>query len=435
MDAFPGHRYIGVTNTIDTVRVSPVALTGIVVNRWMKRSPIRTFPVTLVMGAQLLAMVVIPAVTKGTEPLGLILAICAVAIASAFYIEILCAPLVVEPKAPRPIAIRAAWVVLIVGLVSSVGAALGGRGSYAVQLGLAKESVLVPLFTPFNIWSLFGAALFVWLFRQGRIPRRTAYVAVSLALIVQVYVGLERAILGQAAAFGATLLVLAILSGLIRLRFLLVLVMLIPLVWPTVYEYRDSVRRQIGGSLSAVSADDPTERLQLDEQMSLLEELAPHRQDLEGPSALTIIRTGLLPRLIDPNRPPLDTASQLSVATGSAESNSRSATFLGNVFLFTGMWGVMFTGAGLAVMMGMALRRSYSPWALMFVGLVYLTGISFNAAYPKGVVALLQAIESMLVAYLLTRYLSRNVERATPATREAPPDKGLANPSTRLPAE
>lgn len=55
---------------------------------WVQR-----FPVTFLLGVQLLAMVVIPTLSNNTEPVGTIVGISALAIAGALYFELLMLPL------------------------------------------------------------------------------------------------------------------------------------------------------------------------------------------------------------------------------------------------------------------------------------------------------------------------------------------------------
>jgi hypothetical protein len=130
--------------------------------------------------------------------------------------------------------------------------------------------------------------------------------------------------------------------------------------------------------------------------------LTPPPPGLRPPSLITLVRTGLLPSVIDTDRPPLDTGSRFSVALGGAARNATSATMMGNLFIFTSWVGLAVGGGAFALMLVTALRRT-SPWALMFAGLVYLKGISFAASYPDLIPGVLQGVESMAVAYVLVR--------------------------------
>lgn len=389
--------------------------------RWFRNPPLQTFPVTIVLGTQLIATIVAPATARDVQPYGLILTICALAVGAAAVVEIFTAPLKQQTGEPRPVSVKAAWIVLGIGIASSVGAAQLGRGTYEVQIGAAQESRYTAILTPFNVWTLFGTALFIWLFRQRAVSARTAKGAVALAVVSEVWIGLERAILGNAVAFAATILVMALLCGLVRLRVFIVGLAFIPIVWPIVYHYRDSVRQEIGGPHAIVSADDPSQRLELDKEMAYIGEIP--RGSLTPVTPLTIVRTGLLPRAIDPHRPVIDTAQQISVDTGSQPTNSRSATFFGNVYLFLGLPGVALAGAATALAMGAAMRRTaYSPWAIAFVGVIYQAGISFDATYPKALAACLQSLESMAFAWFAVRYLTR---------RFGVPEEAQLGPATR----
>lgn len=377
---------------------------------WVER-----FPITMLLGAQLVAMIAIPAVVNRTEPVGTILGICAAAIGVALYFEMMMLPILPVDKPVQPITTRAANVVLGVGAVAVVGSTLAGT-SYAVQLGLAEVLAINAIFTPFTIWLLFGLVLHLWLFREGLATRRrTIIIAVGVAAL-QMWSGLERAILGQSAAFVVTVLVLAVLVRLIRLRVIVVVLLLIPLLWPPIYDLRETIRSNITGQMSAPRENAALDRLQLDKQMAAVDRLVPAPKGLEPPSLLTLVRTGLLPSFIDSDRPPIDTGSRLSMALGGSPTNSQSATMFGNVYIFGGWAGVVVMSAVLALAMGAMMRRR-SSWALCFAAVIYLYGVSFNANYPNVVPQMLQASVSMLLTYALVRALSREPKSKRVAPR------------------
>lgn len=368
---------------------------------------LQRFPVSILLTLQLAVTVIVPALLKGTEPLGTILAICTTAIVVSLCFEALASPIVQFKNQVRTIRLKPARWVWGIGIAAIAVSTLGGQGSYAVQLGLASQSPLVSLFTPFVPWALFGAVLHMWFYVQGVITRRQAMWAVGTVIAAHAAAGLYRAILGQAAAAIVTLLVVAVLMGLVRLRALAGIIAALVIVWPTVYDFRDSARKDVTGSSSVVSAEDPMGRLQLDEQMSLVGRFKPGGGQIDVPTATTVIRTGLLPSVIDSPRPPLDTGSQMSVALGGSYLNSRSATFFGNVYIFEGMTGIGVVAAALALAMGVAMRRSRSPWWFMVAALIYQAGMSFNATYPNGIVSFLQGLQALVFAYAFVHLWSR----------------------------
>lgn len=372
------------------------------------------FPVTILLGFQVTAMIVVPAALKGTQPLGLITAICAVAVAVSFYVELMMQPLRAPRGSARPVAVRAAAVVLAGGATAVIASALGGRGSYAVQLGLAQESAVVAIAAPFTLWVMFGTALILWLHRRGDVSRRSALWTVTLVSGLYLWEGLTRAIIGQSAALVLTVLVLAVFAKVIRLRTIAITLLLIPLVWPPIYDLRDEIRRSTVIGPAKVSADAPLERLQLDAQMAHVGRLVPAPSGLEPLDFPTLLRIGILPGFLDSDRPRLDTGSRISVALGGTATNSQSATMLGNIFIFEGWAGVVVFAAVLSLAMGALLRRD-NPWALASVGLVYSYAMSFNATYPDVIPKLLQAGFAMLAAYVLTRTLSRTCPSPTSA--------------------
>ncbi|MBC7596540.1 MAG: hypothetical protein H7288_21880 [Kineosporiaceae bacterium] len=374
--------------------------------RSRKKLRLERFPVSAILAAQLTLTIVLPAYLKGTQPFSLMLAICVVAVAGAFYVECVTLGWNARPRRPVQTSVGAANVVLLTGAAASLGAALGGQGSYAVQIGRAQVSPIVALLAPFTAWLLFGAALYMWLYREGVVSRRRALATLAAASAIQLIIGIERAILGQAVALVASLMVMAIFARLIRFRTLVILLLLLPILWPPIYQYRNTLREELAGSSVYVGLDGPMDRLQMDEQMAVVERLVPKPDYLVAPSLTTLIRTGLIPSAIDPNRPAIDTGAKMNQALGGTALSSTSATMMGNVYIFSGLLAVGAVSAALALGMRIALRRS-SPWALSATGLIYLNGMSSNAAYPDIVPRLLQGGASLLIAFVLVRAVDR----------------------------
>lgn len=199
-------------------------------------------------------------------------------------------------------------------------------------------------------------------------------------------------------------LVLAIWSRLLRPRTVLFLVLLVPLVWPTIYDLRNERRGEafVGSGFQDRAGD----RLQLDEQMATAGYLSERRAVFEPPSLGTLLRIGLVPRALDPGRPPLDTGARLNVALGGQPTSSHSALMLGNAFVFGSWWLVALLSGLLAIAMGVALRAA-GPWALASASMLFLYGVSLSATYPDMIPRLLQGAQSMVAAYILVRLLDR----------------------------
>lgn len=372
------------------------------------RMSIERFPVTILASVQFLAMIVIPAALKGTEPFGLIAGICATMVGVAFYVELMMQPLAMPRSNPKAVAPKASVTVWVIGMAATVITTLGGRGSYAVQIGLVEQSPLTSAMAPFTNWLIFGVALLLWGFRRGDVTRSAASWAVLITCLISLWEGLTRAILGQSIAFIVTVLILAVLARLVRVRVIFVALLLIPLLWPPIYELRDSLRRATAGAMTMVSANDPLGRLQSDEQMAYVERLTPLPLGLEPPSMVDLLRIGLIPGFLDsPDRPALDTGSRISVALGGQATNSQSATMLGNIYIFEGWVGVAVFGGLLALVLGMAIRRD-NPWSFALVGVVYWSALSFNATYPDVIPRIAQMLLSMAAAYVVVRLVTKS---------------------------
>jgi len=396
------------------------------VSPWLGGRPLRTFGVTAILSTQLLVMVAGPAIVNGTQPLVLILSLCVVSVLVTLYVEFVAAFLRPIRWDGTSMSARFALFVLAAGLTASVLATAGGRGTYAVQVGLAREQWYVAFLTPFSAWPIVGVGFVMWLYRQGAVTRKIYLISIAVTLSSQLYIGFERAIFGQAAAFLATILVMAVMIGIVRLRFLVIAAIAVVLVWPTLYDLRDQTRAAVLGTSAGVSAGDPYGRLQLDKQMSLLSVIG--HGDVQGPSVGLLLRTAFVPGALDPNRASLATGQLLSVATGGSDRSATSATFLGNANLFLGVGGVALVSGIIAALARFVIRRlDSSAWAIGWFGLIYYFTLSFNATYPNGLVGLGQSLISVGAAWVLFRLTYGSTARvwSAPVSTGGTPSAGL----------
>ena len=401
---------------------------------------IRRYPVTVLLGGQYGAFVLVPAIVHQTPPLKLIIGICIVATTVAFLIELSAErrrPMHTAEPTCRPVGLAATWVVLGVGVLADFGSYLGGSGSYAVQVGTTQMTTVTTFLTPFRYWELFGCVLVMWGCRQRMVSRRAALIVLAIVCLERLYVGVSTAILSNGITFIACLVVLALIMGLVRLRWLILALVFIPVVWPALYQQRNEKRQLIAGD-AFYAGSTASQRLRLDLEMSTLQFLVPKPDVIVTPSPLDLLRYGLLPSAIDNNRAEVSTNSQFAIALGGRASNARSATMLGNAYVFGGWYLVLAIPAGLAIAMGIAIRRE-TPWGYMFVGLVWLYGIGFSATWPSMISLLLQASESLFAAAILVRLLSRSappprmrlVGPSRPGGRRRPASDGFADGGPR----
>lgn len=372
------------------------------------RSPwcLARFPVSSIFVATYGSLVLAPAALFAEEDLSFSLALVGLAVGSAFVVEALLLPLRAQNNwlgVGRPF-VQAATITTI-GAIAVAGSSFGGSRSFSVQLGYTEISWWIAFLTPFNVWLLFGSIMLLYctVVNPGR--RVFCLQMVIATCLLQFAVGLRNGLVNAAASYTLTLLLVAVILGLLTVRRSILFVGAMLLLWPVIHEARDAVRYAVLGQSLGPTSTDPFERLRFDKQMANAELLVGGPGQLDVPSWLTVVRTGLLPSLIDSPRPPLNTGSVMSVALGGSPRNSTSATFLGNVAIFDGAGGLIVVGGVLSLVMVVLLRRR-GVWDICMFGLIYYSLMSLVATYPDGIASVLQGILSLLVVLVVVSLMS-----------------------------
>lgn len=378
------------------------------------RSLIRRFPVTILLGLQQLGLVLVPALVYDNPHTKLLVSITGLALFVSITTEALLDVLKSGPRAAteilplKPIPVVPVWIFLGISLTIDTLSAIGGTRSYSVQLGSEARAGWTVFLTPFSTWSLVATVMVLWLWKTRRIKPMTAIMAVLLVCFLKVGLGLTNGMVGSSAAFVLAIVIAALWLELIRFRWFVIIVALGVGSWPKLAEYRNKLRSEVVGY--SFDSTDPFSRLRLDEQMASVAVLMPRPAILEPPSWLTVMRTGLVPSVLDSNRPPIDVGSRFSVALGGSALNSTSATLLGNVVILTGWIGLAAFMVVIAAILALLLRGR-NVWFISFAAVVYLDGLSFSTTYPISVIRVLQSLESMLVMgtlfWLLSAVLAR----------------------------
>ena len=392
---------------------------------------IEKFPVTALLGLEYGALVVYPALVHHTQPERLMVAVCTVAVLIAFAAEFLISWL------PRPQTLRsaphlnrrAATVVLTIGAIAQLGLVLGGNVSYATQATGGSRSHLASLFSPLSSWLLFGVVMHLWLWRQGQIRRCTTWAILAFAGLVQVAVLERTTVSAGLASFALAVLFVATVVGFIRFRWVVVVIALIPIVWPPLYAFRNDLRHRQVVSYSATGQASASRRLREDLNFAVMLRLPELPDGSLMPSASTLVQFALLPRVVDPGRGTLNTASELDVATGGPSTSTATFTSLGDAYALQGWVGVGTFTLLATLAMALALRRR-SVWGYAIAGLLVMSMLWIEASWPDLLAGITQSLLSLLVAFGLVVVLSRvkfgprlarqGVQGRCPSLRAAP---------------
>jgi len=354
------------------------------------------FLVTGILAIEYGLQVVMPAVLHDTQPLSTIVGICAVGVASAFVVEFLLSP---TRKASKPgirVTQRAAMAVLLVGWVATVAGSLLGGVGYLNQITSASASKSAAIFTPFQVWTLFGVALLFALARDGLVTNRRAVTLAGISLLLELALALRNAILGQAVSLAMVVVFLAVVTGVVRLRWILLIVVAGLLAAQPLYNLRNQERSALAQA-SVGQDQSAVHRLRADLEMAQVGDFVQIPINFGYPGIGTLIRFGLVPRVFDRGRGSLNTGERLSIAIGGSPTNSTTATTLGEAYIEHKWPGVIFFGASAALVVGVLARRR-GPWALVFLAIVVDSGLLIESTFPDLIASILQAVVSMALA-------------------------------------
>jgi O-antigen/teichoic acid export membrane protein len=378
----------------------------------LRRRPtliIERFPVSILLAVQYGAMLVFPAIVHHTQPEHLMLTVCGVGIGIAFVIEIMMAR--IPPgnrERPRAgVTPRSAAVIWMIGIVAQTGVVLIGKVSFGTQLSGGSHSHLTSLFTPLSTWLYFGPVMFLWLWRQGRVTRAAVWVVLGLSESWQLLLALRTAVTYEVATFALAMTCIAVLVRFIRLRWVVLSIALIPVLWPPLYHLRNDTRQSQTAAYPISGEAPASQRLREDLNFAHILDLPEVPDSSIRPSLLTEVRFGLLPRFIDSGRSDLQTAKVLSAAEGGNGNSAATLTTLGDAYALQGWWGVALLVASLTLAMGIAVRRR-SPWGYMLASILVFSGIWIESTYPDCLAAVLQASVSLVVMAIAITILRLN---------------------------
>jgi hypothetical protein len=389
-------------------------------------SPARRYPVTLVLGFQYVVLVLWPAWRSG-EDRHFVYLITAVGLAAVFAAESAIYPISIPSGRTWIVEARPAAFVGVVGLVAFAASAGFGYATYAAQVGTRDVSALASVFTPFTAWLTVGAALLVYSYKEGHCSRKV--LLWILGLLLAGHLLIATVLIGRLAPsmeFALTIGVLCLLAGVVKLRMLVaVSLVMLALAWPLLYETRNETRLQAGGNRFVLSQETAQERVQLDRFLELAANTSIDRSRFPG--ALDTLRYGLIPRILDPNRPPLSSGLIFSVASGGPASSAIGFTLFGSLYAVYGWIPMVLILVTIAFVVG-ALSRRRGPIAWVCIALIIDKMLWIDSLYPDAVVDLLQGIVAATLALIALRMwtIARGDVRKVGASPQSHPERQVA---------
>ncbi len=360
---------------------------------------------------QFIPFAVVPAILFKNPDAPFVTGIVAVATGSALLVEILLSSLrrapVTAPIVQGETAngdddgyARGARRVSIGALAVLALAAATGYGSYGIGIGTEQVSPLQPLLTPLRPWSFIAVGLYLYGWREGKLSRKNAILWIVAIAVGELLLALSQAIIAPGAGALFSISAACVLMGLTRARTLIAAMLIGVLVWPTIADIRNQIRLEQGVDAGYARDFEAGERLRMDRLMGLANQFdAPI--DIGQPSATDTVRYGLVPRLLDPDRPPLSTGALLNVMMGGTLNSSYTFMLIGNIWIFDGYLGLVAYFVIVALLVAWLYSRRMGPAksSVLVLAIQYL--LWMGGTYPESLIGFFQALVSFCLAWLV----------------------------------
>ncbi|MEU7925675.1 hypothetical protein [Micromonospora sp. NPDC049801] len=323
-----------------------------------------------------------------------------------------------------PIAI----VVTLTSVAANLLAAYLGRGSIVNQIsGDLSDGPLAMVSTLFSGWTALGFALLVASHLSGRLSRTKLYGWLAVLVGAEIYVAVLTALTAPLVALVFFMAATGALCGVFRLRYLVLCAVVVFLAWPAVFEQRNSIREDRGVAVDTkVTA---TDRLRLDSQLSVVAGFDVP-VDLGQPVATDYLRYGLVPRVLDPDRPAISTGQRINQYIGGGPTSAYTFLLLGNIWFFDGPAGVVAVHAFWAAVAAVLLRwrGAPGPIRLSLFCLVLFDPLLWSNTYPDSTISFLQHVVAAIPVFVLLALSRRSLHGAR---RRPEPGRTPAIPAAR----
>lgn len=283
----------------------------------------------------------------------------------------------------------------VVGSAAGLLGASAGVGTVRTQITGAAVSSSATMLTIFASWTYIGVALLVSSYLGGRIDRRSLLTIVTLLVLGEAVRSYLTAITASLISFTVFAVLVLLYVGAVRVRHCITIAVFMLLIWPTLFSLRNDARISAGVRVSSsVSAYD---RIRYDQQITEGARL-PVGVDIGQPEGLELVRYGLVPRFIDPSRPPLTTGRRINQLLGGSDTSSYTFLPVATLYVLEGPWRTAFYYAGAALVLSLMLRAGSHVTPLRLVGLALIIQgvLGWLGTYPDNLIGTLQGAVAFL---------------------------------------
>ncbi|WP_199516382.1 hypothetical protein [Nucisporomicrobium flavum] len=323
-------------------------------------------------------------------------------------------------------AMTVARAVCSVSIAADAANAWFGGGTVFTQVsGQAASSPVVSATSLLSSWKYVAVGLLMSVALGKSAPRNSVYRWLIALVACQVFVTALTARTQPVIGFLTFVGLFGLLLGVVRLRFMMIGVVVILLVWPTVFAIRNEIREKGGVAVSEdVSAED---RLRFDLQIAGVAKFKVPAPVPGRPGVDEMLRYGLIPRFLDADRPLLSTGARINSYLGGDETSSYTFLPLGTIYFLDGPDGVVLFFALWSFIVLLLLRTGNpGPGAvkLCILSLAIAGPLGWTNTYPDSIAAFIQSMVSagpILVALIVLRRRSMrsNAIRAAKLGRTA----------------
>lgn len=304
--------------------------------------------------------------------------------------------------------------VTVASVVANLAFALLGGGTLTAQVAAAVPSGVLTVLSPFVSMAYVAVGLLVAAHFLGGLSRAATVTWLLTLIATQAAIAYITNLTARTAVLLTVIVVVAVLTRVVPRAWLLAGVGVCVVVWPTVYAIRNSLREANGIDVAdSISASD---RLRFDEQIVRAEQFGPGH-DLGQPGLWDALRYGLVPRFLDPGRPPVSSGNDINVFLGGSSVSSYTFMPVATTWFFWGALGVVALYALWAT-----ITVSLRPWdaierrpvAMVVLSLVAGGPLAWFSTPPDAAITALQTLVSAVPVLIVLLSWARRPVLPTP---------------------
>lgn len=300
--------------------------------------------------------------------------------------------------------------VLLISSLATFAACTGYALSAVFGFGSIAEVALEYSYSPLasvanGLKALNGVAMtLVALLRLLRAISARHYWFSSLLIIAFASVSsLLNGYLGGVAVPLLTFAIVGTLTRAMKWRWVVAGVLCVAMLMPALFVLRDNVRVEQGMERSSLAVG-PFERLRSDTTVALIDQALP-AADVGMPSTWLLLRTALVPRVLDPGRPLIEMGRLMNTALGFNTANNVSFGTYGTAYWIGGLPAVAASAISLGALFGIGVRYFTSVLGASLLGTVAPLMARQEATFPTFFSGIAQTMLTVLLLMAIARLI------------------------------